>query len=135
MTPTCDCNYPPNNLPWCVICGAEKEFNVNPKPGEILKIAYLAGAISSRMDTYKKVFDEADARWAAKGYAVINPAARDLSVGGVHPPWEDYMRLCLSDVCSADLVVFLHGWETSMGARLEFLVATTLKIEIIFEKE
>lgn len=75
---------------------------------------YISGAMASRPDTYKEIFDEAEAVFRKYGHIVLNPAL--LPKGLDH---NKYMQICLAMIDAADMVFMLAGWEVSAGARLE----------------
>ena len=74
---------------------------------------YIAGKISGDPHYISK-FWRAETAMEAEGYTVLNPSIlpEGLSQG-------DYMRICLAMLDSADVAVFLSGWEGSAGACVE----------------
>lgn len=78
---------------------------------------YLAGKITGDAN-YKEKFREAAERFTAAGYTVLNPA--DLPEGMEK---EDYMRMCLAMMFTADAVAFLPDWQESLGATIEHKLA------------
>lgn len=101
---------------------------------------YLAGPMRGMPAYNFPAFDAAAAELRASGYVVFNPAEQDRSDGftpavedtdGVHPHnLAHYMAIDLAEVCKADLVVVLDGWEQSQGATLEVHVAWECGIEV-----
>ncbi len=73
---------------------------------------YIAGKIIGNVK-YKEIFAQAE-RAYSKEYSVLNPATLPEGMSAA-----DYMRICFAMIDTADLVVFLPGWRTSPGARLE----------------
>lgn len=45
--------------------------------------------------------------------------------------WEDYMRLTIPQVCLADHILLLSGWQESRGSVFEVFLANTLGIPIV----
>ena len=80
---------------------------------------YIAGKITG-VENYKENFAAARDALLAQGHkTVLNPA--DLPPGLC--PGE-YMKICLSMIDAADMVVMIPGWGTSPGAAVEMLYAT-----------
>lgn len=75
---------------------------------------YISGAMSNRMNTYKREFDFYEQRLKTQGHIVINPATMPI---GLDP--DRYMPICLSMIDGADAIFMMDGWEQSRGARLE----------------
>ena len=87
---------------------------------------YIAGKITGDPN-YKQKFDEAEKKLRKEGHVVITPAALP---GGMSP--EDYMRICIPMIDSADAVAFLPDWKDSKGARIENLLCEYCGKEIIY---
>ncbi len=66
----------------------------------------------------------------ASGYKVYNPAEDDLAAGSL----ADYMSIDLPEVCKADAVAVLPGWEDSEGARIEVDLARRLGKPVVDAK-
>lgn len=76
-------------------------------------VIFLSGKITGDPN-YKAKFNDAQRRLESKGRVVLNPAWMPAGLFN-----DDYMRMCLAMIDTADLVVFLPDWEGSPGARLE----------------
>ena len=74
---------------------------------------YIAGKITGDPD-YKAKFEAAAEAYKKKGYTVLYPS---WMPAGMQPA--DYMRICFAMIDTADVIVFLPGYETSPGAQLE----------------
>lgn len=88
---------------------------------------YLTGPMSGISQYNRPAFNDAAARLRDLGYTVLNPAEN----GGAMPddaPWEDWMRLALTQMLKCDALVLLNGWQRSRGAQLEHEVATRLNM-------
>jgi len=77
-------------------------------------------------------FDAAADDLRSRGFDVFSPAEldRDLDGPGVERPFVDYMARDLPEVCSADAIVLLPGWQRSTGARLEAHVAAAVGVKV-----
>ena len=77
------------------------------------KTVYIAGRITGDPD-YKAKFADAAARLEGLGFVALSPA---ILPGGLS--LADYMKIDMSMIDVADLVVFLPDWNQSGGAQLE----------------
>lgn len=85
-------------------------------------VIYLSGPMTGMPEYNYPAFHAARDALIAAGYEVISPA-RGMVEGW---DWAAYMRRALRDVCDADAVAALPGWEGSRGARLEMACAQAL---------
>lgn len=90
-----------------------------------IDMIYLAGPMTGLPGFNYPAFHAAANRLRECGFTVLNPAER--FGGDTTLPREKYMRADLADVLSADAVAFLSGWQDSMGARLEYDVASAIR--------
>jgi len=97
---------------------------------------YLAGPMRGIKDFNFPAFHAAAQHLRELGHEVSSPAEKDLSDG--FDPTKDkpkelseYMVHDLAEVCKAEAVVVLPGWESSQGARLEVMVAMALKKKVL----
>ena len=77
-------------------------------------VAYIAGKITGDPN-YKAKFAEAQRALEKHGYIVLNPSWMPQGLTN-----EQYMRMCLAMIDSADDVFMLDDWKDSEGARLEY---------------
>lgn len=85
---------------------------------------YLAGPMSGLPDFNYPLFNRYAALLRERGHVVFNPAeAHDGEVG---LPLEKYFETDLPEVCRADALAVLPGWEESNGATLEIDLARHL---------
>ena len=96
---------------------------------------YLSGAITGT-DDYQQRFAEASQKIRAtyKNVEVINPALVCQSLPESYEHAE-YMRVCLTLLCSCDTIYLMKGWRKSVGARIEAEVANRLGLDIIHEEK
>ena len=82
---------------------------------------YLSGPITGQPH-FMDVFNRAQAKLAAEGYQVINPA----NLAYVMPSkatWNDFMNIDMELLRMCDVLVQLPGWEQSLGCRQEYGMA------------
>jgi hypothetical protein len=103
-------------------------------------IVYISGPVSGIANNNREAFDETEKRLLDRNDAalVINPVRLGQGVDSQcknvfrrEARWEDYMRVCIRELCRADHIVYLPGWENSRGAKLEHAIADSLGIEEI----
>lgn len=75
---------------------------------------YIAGPISDNPN-YRFDFGWADFHLDKAGFRVLSPAS--LPEGMTRA---QYMRICFAMIDTADVCIFLPGWERSGGASLEY---------------
>lgn len=95
------------------------------------KRIYLAGPMTGLPEYNHPAFHAEAARLRAAGHEVFNPAEIDIGPGAT---WLDYMRVCIPALVECDCARFLPGWECSDGAKVEFHVATGLKMPLTFHQ-
>lgn len=88
--------------------------------------AYIAGKISGDKN-YNWKFTRAEDFLSARGYVVISP---DILPDGMNP--EDYMRMCIHMIESADVIFFLSDWEESEKAKMEWRFCKYIGKKIIY---
>ena len=77
------------------------------------KVIYIAGPITG-VEKYYEAFEDAEDDLIAIGYIPLSPARLPLGMTN-----EQYARIDMAMLDSADGVLFLEGWEKSKGATLE----------------
>ena len=89
---------------------------------------YIAGKITGDPE-YRKKFADAELRVRGHGEnVVLNPAVLPEGLDG-----EDYMRICLSMLDSADAIYMLRDWPHSEGATIELYYARYAGKKIMYE--
>ncbi len=101
--------------------------------GEQKRVIYISGPITG-VPKYYEAFEAMEDELSALGYIPLSPARLPT---GMTP--EQYMRICFAMIDSADAVIFLEGWENSVGARLErdycFYITKPTFVDLSFMKE
>jgi hypothetical protein len=91
---------------------------------------YISGPMRGIPDFNYPLFNEVAASLREAGFKVLNPAEnfdgdQTLSIS-------DYMYQDLCQLMGADVVLMLPGWQDSEGARVEYMVAKSLGLDIRF---
>ena len=101
---------------------------------------YISGPITMAKD-YEARFSKAEEHLAGLGYGTINPVdfgkylEEKYKEEGKTPKWENYMRGDIELLLSCDGIYMLKGWEESKGAKLEYEIATALKMKVLYEED
>ena len=100
------------------------------KPNRInLKQIYISGPMTGMPEFNYPAFHAAARRLREAGWDVINPAE---NFGGCTDlPRETYMRVDVTYMVACSAVAMLPGWQQSRGARVEYLLACELGMEIL----
>ena len=61
------------------------------------------------------------------GYEVVNP----ITLVPEDATWQQAMRICLAQLLTVDAVALQEDWYLSEGAKLEYMVATALRLKMI----
>lgn len=89
---------------------------------------YVSGPMTGYQNYNFEAFNDMADVLRHNGYDVKNPAE---NFNGEHGhPREDYMRLDIENVLASDAVILLDGWEKSVGARTEVMVAHQLGLPL-----
>jgi hypothetical protein len=96
-----------------------------------MKRIYVAGPMTDILDLNFPAFNSAAAALRAAGWEVLNPA----EINPDHTmAWADCMRRDLAALVTCDAIQLLPGWENSRGARLEWIVADKLGLEVLHDR-
>ena len=93
------------------------------------KTIYIAGPITGHdLNERFEAFEIVEKVYAYAGAEVINP----MKLKHDHDKtWQSYMRECIEALIKCDAIYLMKDWGLSEGARLEFTIASKLKMEII----
>lgn len=89
-----------------------------------MKRIYLSGPMSHLPALNFPAFYEAETRLVRAGWDVVNPA-RNFG-GRTDLPRPTYLRADIALLVQCDAIAMLPGWEHSLGAQLEYLIAREL---------
>lgn len=92
------------------------------------KRIYIAGPMTGHPEHNFPAFHAAARRLHEAGWEVVNPA--DNFGGRTDLPRSSYLRADLVLLLQCDAVAMLPGWETSPGAKLEYLLARQLQLPV-----
>lgn len=87
-------------------------------------IVYICGPMTGIEDFNYPAFDKAAKEWEDDGWLVLNPT-RHFN-GNQDAGHTLYMRASFHDLLMASAIALLPGWEGSLGAFAEVVVATRL---------
>jgi len=62
-----------------------------------------------------------------RGYDVVNP----VTLVPEHATWDQAMRLCILELLTVDAVFVQPDWYDSKGARVEYMIANALHLQMI----
>lgn len=94
---------------------------------------YLSGPMRGRPNFNYDLFNSVAENFRAAGMTVLNPA--ENFDGDQTRDFPEYMRADIEMLMKADTIFMLPGWQDSEGARLEYLLAKSLDLEIIYHRD
>ena len=92
-----------------------------------LKRVYISGPMTGKPNQNEAAFTEAAVDLLLRGYAVCNPHDTSELLGEL--THAQYLRFDFERVLEADFLVALPGWEKSMGALSELLMAVRMGVK------
>ena len=94
---------------------------------------YLSGPISGRdLDERRKAFKAAQVMLKAAGYDVVNPMENGLPSDATTA---QHMKRDVQLLTECDTIFMMDRWNHSQGCYTEFMVATAIGCEVIFESK
>lgn len=94
---------------------------------------YLSGPISGKdMDERKKGFKAAQVMLEAAGYEVVNPMENGLPLNATTA---QHMKRDIQLLTECECIFMMDKWNHSQGCYTEFMVATAIGCEVIFESK
>ena len=94
---------------------------------------FISGPMTGLDDWNQASFDEAESDLSREWIHIHNPAS--LFGGDKTRNRAEYMRKNIEALLQAEAMYMLQGWHYSQGARLEFLIAVELGLEIVFQEK
>ncbi len=95
------------------------------KLGEDWKQPFVAAVVALRRLGFREIYSPVD---IAVGVEAVCEVQRRK------PTYADYMRQDLKMLLKCRSILMLRGWEGSKGATLEYQVADTLGMEVLYER-
>lgn len=99
-----------------------------------MRYYYISGPITNATQEQLDRFEDASRRLDLRGFDYFNPLETPPPPKDAHV-WQYYMRRSISELCEADAILVLPGWEDSRGCQLEVFVAQNLGIPVIDFKD
>lgn len=94
---------------------------------------YLSGPISGKdLDERRKAFRAAQVMLEAAGYDVVNPMENGLPI---EASTSQHMQRDIQLLTECDTIFMMDKWNHSQGCYTEFMVATAIGCEVIFESK
>lgn len=94
------------------------------------KRVYISGPMTGYDQFNFPAFESAAAQLREYGYAVCSPAETDQFLGVGNMTHAQYLRFDFARVMEADFLVALDGWERSLGALSEILMAVRMGTKV-----
>lgn len=92
---------------------------------------YVSGPISGYdLGKRRKAFKEAQVMLEAAGYEVVNPMENGLPSDATTA---QHMKRDIQLLTECDAIFMMDKWSHSQGCNTEFMVATAIGCEVIFE--
>ena len=93
------------------------------------KVIYIAGPVTG-VERYWEPFEAAQDEIEAMGFIALTPTRQPKGMSN-----EQYMRICMAMIDSADVAAFLPDFRDSYGARIEFYYCEYIEKEIRYLKD
>tara|TARA_R110000851_G_scaffold333531_2_gene514933 strand:+ start:13417 stop:13836 length:420 start_codon:yes stop_codon:yes gene_type:complete len=89
---------------------------------------YIAGPMTGLPKLNFPTFHSVADFLRREGHTVVNPAELNVDANA---SWEECMRVDIRELVTCESIFLLPNWTLSRGARLEFLIASQLGMQII----
>lgn len=87
---------------------------------------YISGPMTGLPDYNYPAFNAMEAALKQKGFEAVSPVKVCEGMDHETSTWHDFMRVNIKAMMDCEGVIFLHGWTSSRGARLEHAIALGL---------
>lgn len=96
------------------------------------QLIYISGPISHRdLAERRNTFAETAERLRAAGFDVVNPMENGLPENA---PTRQHMRRDIEMLMCCDIIYMMKGWTHSKGCKVEFDVATSIGLSVMFQE-
>jgi len=89
---------------------------------------YLSGPVTGLPENNRPIFQHYTERLKSAGFETITPT----TIVPEGTEWHAAMKICISAMMDADIVIMLSGWPHSKGASLEHRIARDLEIPVLY---
>ncbi|MCA1839728.1 MAG: DUF4406 domain-containing protein [Actinobacteria bacterium] len=96
------------------------------------KMIYIAGPMTGYPECNYPAFNRAAADLRRGGWEVVCPA--ELHPADPSLSWDWYLRRDIAELVKCSDIFMLRGWEFSAGAQLEFTIAKTLGMTVMYQQ-
>ena len=94
---------------------------------------YISGAIAHhKIEERKATFAQAACELSERGFEPVNPFENGVPEDA---HWKEHMKADIGMLVGCDYIYMLRGWELSKGAKLEFDVASSSGINVMFQDQ
>lgn len=95
---------------------------------------YISGPISGLdINMVRADFQRVEYEMIARGYEPVNPVA-EADKHPEHKTTHDHMRHDIELLMTCDYIYLMHHWTHSKGCQIEFEVATSIGLPVMFEE-
>lgn len=96
------------------------------------ELIYISGPISHRdLTERRKTFAETAERLRSEGFDVVNPMENGLPENATT---HQHMRRDIEMLMCCDIIYMMKGWTHSKGCKVEFDVATSIGLSVMFQE-
>ena len=94
---------------------------------------FISGAMTGKPDYNRAVFQSVEADLSLKGHTVLSPANNIPICQPDAISHAEYVSICFAMINVCDAVVFLDGWEQSVGSLMEMGYARANGKRVLYE--
>ena len=96
------------------------------------QLIYISGPISHRdLTERRKAFADTAEMLRGHGFDIVNPMENGLPENA---PTRQHMRRDIEMLMRCDIIYMMKGWTHSKGCKVEFDVATSIGLPVMFQE-